>query len=151
MVDKASNRATSRVDDHVLVEEHEIEALRRWSASSAQRNHLELRTYLIILVDIVHPRIGLFLCDDLASVLDDDLIWFESAVASHPVPSVDCFDDLDPDIVFAAFLDSLSQGLEAAVATLLFSQSAITIITLVEHESVHAIAVTSTFGPAYTS
>ena len=120
-------------------------------SSQAPQNHLELRTYLIILVDIVHPRIGLFLGDDLASVLDDDLIWFESAVASHSVASVECFDDLDPDIVFAAFLDSLSQGLEAAIATLLFSQSAIAIITLVEHESVHAIAITSIFGLAYTS
>lgn len=107
-------------------------------------------TYLVVFVDSVHSLLRLFLGDDLASILDDDLVWLESTIASNAISPIQRLDNFDANVVFTALLDSLSQAFEATVPALIFSQPTIAIITLVEHESIHAITVTSSLRLAYT-
>ena len=108
-----------------------------------------MRTYLVVFVHSVHSCLGLFLGDNLTSILDNDLVRLESTIASNAIPPVQRLDDLDADVVFPALLDSLSQAFEATVPALLFTKSAVAIVTLVEHESIHAITITSSLGLAY--
>ena len=57
--------------------------------------------YLGVLVALVHALITLTLCDDLPSVLNNDLVGFERTVGSYPVATVSCLHDLDANVVFA--------------------------------------------------
>ena len=63
--------------------------------------------YLGVLVALVHAFVALALCDDLPCVLDDYLVWFECAVGSYAVATINSLRDLDANIVFPSRFTSL--------------------------------------------
>src|SRR4051812_4852974 len=87
MVDEAGNAARGGVQNHVLLKGHEIVVLGSSQSavliSRASYRANKTRAYLSVLVDLIHAPFALFVCDDLASVLDDDLVSFEAPVGPH--------------------------------------------------------------------
>lgn len=72
MIDESSNGATGCIDNHVLVEIHQIVALYMLERiiKIVERN----TTHFVILVDGPHASLALILRDDLTSIFHNDLI-----------------------------------------------------------------------------
>ena len=147
MVDETGDGSSSGVQYHLLVEVHQIVALSLISLSSLQTIVI---TNLCILVSLVHPKITLILCYDLTSVLNNDLIGLKCTVASHSVSAVDRLNDFDADVILASILCTLLQSSECTIGTVTGADSAITVIALIEHETIEAFFVAAIFGRAYT-
>ena len=105
--------------------------------------------YLVFLINRSHSFLTFRLRDDFPSVLHDDLVGFECAVAANTVSTVQCFDHLDPDVVLASGLGPLLDLIEASITTI-GSQAAITVIAFVEHVAVLTIIITARFRDAHT-
>ena len=112
-------------------------------------NHLT-KSYLIVLVVLIHTAIAFIFRNNLTSVLNDYLMRVEAAIATNSIPTIRSLDHFDTNSVLAtspaAFLE-ISKCTICAVST---TSAAISIITLVEHDSVLAINVTSTVWSANT-
>ncbi len=141
MVDETRDGPACSIDDHVLIEIHEIVALLRVSLTLHQAP--KRGTNIVLLVDGVHPLIALLLRDNLPGIFGDDLVRLEGAVASDAIPAVGSLDDFDPDIILAAGFPSASQFGEASICAVLFTDAAIGVVAFVKHESVLTIVVTS--------
>lgn len=100
--------------------------------------------YLIVLVDLIHTSITLIFCDDLTSVLDNDLVSIKAAVGAHTVAAICGLDNLHTNPVFATLASSVFEILESSVGTLLTAKGTISLVTLVEHDSVLAVISTTT-------
>lgn len=107
--------------------------------------------YLVILVLILHAIIALILRDDLSRIFDDNLVWLEGSIASHTISAIGCLDHFDSNVVFTPPFVPLLELFEATVIAAISADIAIGIITLVEHVTVKAIVVTSTFERADAS
>lgn len=105
-------------------------------------------THIIGLVYCPHPLLTLKLCDNLSSVLNNNLIGLKGAIAAHTIPTIRSLDHLHSDIVLATGLGSLLELVEAAVATVR-PQPAVAIVTLVEHIAVLTVLITAIFLGAH--
>lgn len=148
MIHKARNGASRGVNNHVLIEVHEVVALR------VCVNHYQTKgvrtTNLVVLVGRPHPPLTLNLRDDLACVFDNDLVGLEGAVATDAISAIRSLDDLHADVVFSTGFGPVLQLVEAAVAAL-GTQSAVAVVALVEHVAVLAILVTACVFGAHAS
>lgn len=100
-------------------------------------------TYFVVFVVFVHATIALVFGDDLASVLNDDLIWIKASIASYTVASISGLYNFNPYSVLSAALAALLQIGKSAVLAMSATSSAIAIVTLIKHDSVLAINITS--------
>ena len=106
------------------------------------------KAYLVVLVPRVHPVLAFLLRDDLAGVLDDDLVGRKGPVAPDAVAAVGRLDHLDADVVFPARLAPFLQILEAAVRARLRADAAVVVVAFVEHQSVETVVVAAARGLA---
>ena len=97
--------------------------------------------HLIVLIDSPHPPLALCLRDNLARILDDNLIRLKAPIATHPIATVLSLNDLDANVELAACFTALTETAKATVAAEFFGEFAIRIITFVEHEAVLAIFI----------
>jgi len=67
-------------------------------------------SYLVLLVDLLHAPFAFGLCDDLAGVLNDDLVRIEHSHRAYTVPTVNGVEHLHTVIVAVAFCTSLELG-----------------------------------------
>ena len=106
MIDEARDGPASGVDDHVLIEAHEVVALSRLVSLTLHDRSITVTpaTNLVVLVLLVHSSIALLLGDDLARVLENDLMRLERAVAAHTIPTVCRLDHIDANVVLAPCL-----------------------------------------------
>jgi hypothetical protein len=109
---------------------------------------MEKKTYLIILVLFVHPALTFRFRDDLARVLHDNLVGFETAVAADAVAAVTRLDNLHTDTVPAALLGALLQVLKRAVLAMVLAEVAVCVIALVQHDAILTVLIAAVFGPA---
>lgn len=108
----------------------------------------EGRSYLGILITPVHTVVTLLLSDDLAGILNNDLLRIESAVCADTVAAVESFAYLNPDAILTTSFCSLAERFEGTVSAVLGADVAIAIITLVEHRAVVASFIASRIGLA---
>ncbi len=146
MIDEASYRSSGSVQNHVLVEVHEIVALYMISVYGKIANI----THLSILVSFVHSIITLILRYYLACILHDNLVGFECTIASHSVSTIDSLDNLDANVILAPCFSSFSQSSEGTVRAVLIANITITVITLVKHKTIKTILVTAALRRTYT-
>jgi hypothetical protein len=136
MVDETCNRSAGCVDDHLVVEAHEIIALVR--VSYQQPGFQELRsTDLISFIDLLHTSFTLLLSNDLTSVFDNNLVRFERPHGSHSVTLVVGFHDLYT-IVIAITPCTLFELCKRTVITLVRCKLAVGGVALVRHNAVVA-------------
>lgn len=76
MIDKASDSPASRIDNHLIIEAHEIVALKHVNKSALCTNRLTF-TNFILLVNMLHTPLTLILGNDLAGIFHDDLVGLE--------------------------------------------------------------------------
>jgi hypothetical protein len=100
VVDKARDATFRGINDHILVERHQVVTLCT-SVSGIQHGE-PVRTYLVILIVFIHSAIALIFCDDFTGVLNNYLVRIKASIAPYPVTTVSSFDDFDPDSVFVA-------------------------------------------------
>jgi hypothetical protein len=141
VVDESRNATFGCIDDHVLIERHQVVALAGESARIVNRTRF--KTYIIVLVIFVHAAITLIFSDDFTSVLDNDLVRIKASIASNTVTSINSLNDFNTDSVFSTTFSSLLKISKSAVLAMCATCSAISIITLVEHDSVLAIHIAS--------
>ena len=109
-----------------------------------------MQTYLVVLVILIHASITFIFCNNLASILDDDLMRVKAAVASYAVAAISSLDDFDTNPVLATALPAFLQISEGAIGAMTLTGCAIVVITFVEHDSVLAILIASTLWGANT-
>lgn len=107
-------------------------------------------THIIILVHSAHPPLTLGLCDNFSSILNNDLIWLECAIAADTVATIGSLDDLNADVILASSFGSFLELREAAISTLR-TQPAIAIVALVKHVAVLTVLVTAGFFLAHAA
>ena len=107
-------------------------------------------THLIILIILIHTTVTLVFSDDLACILDDDLVGFKAAIASNTISSISSLDDFNADSVLSASFASLLESCKSPVGAVFAASAAVCIITLVEHASVLAVLIATTFRRADT-
>lgn len=107
-------------------------------------------THVVILVHSAHPPLTLRLCDDLSSILDNDLIRLECSIAADTITTVGSLDDLNADVILAARFRPLLELTEIAIPTF-WTQSAITAVALVKHVTVLAVLITASLFLAHAS
>ena len=103
----------------------------------------QLLTHLIVFVLLVHAPFAFGLCDDLTSVLHDDLVGLKASIASHTVATINSLDNLNANAKSTAFLGSRSQLLESAIVTIFFANIAVGFIALIQHDAVLAVLSTT--------
>lgn len=103
-----------------------------------------------MLVKLVHTVITFLLCDDLARILDDDLIWLERTIRSNSIAAIERFADLDTNSVLASCFGPLAELLESTICAIFRSNVAITAVTFVEHDAIQTIFIAAAIGLANT-
>lgn len=107
--------------------------------------------YLIIFVAILHPLIALILCDDLASILDNDLVWFKRPITADAISTISCLDHFDPDIILSTLLVPLLETFKCPIVAVLGADVAVGVVAFVEHVAVQTVVITAEFEGANTS
>ena len=105
-------------------------------------------THLIVLIGSPHAPLALCLCDNLARILNDNLVRLKAPIAAHAIPTVLSLNDLDANVELAACFAALAETAEAAVPAEFFRKLAIRVVTFVEHEAVLAIFVATSLTRA---
>ena len=96
---------------------------------------------LAVFVKLVHPIITFVLRNNLACILDDDLVRLKATIAPDTIPAIEGFYDLNPDVILTASLCSLSELFKAAVRATLCSDVTIGVVAFVEHEPVETLLI----------
>lgn len=107
-------------------------------------------THFVVLVLLVHPALALGFGNDLSCVLHDDLVGFESAIASYTVATVRGLDDLDTHTIGTTLLGAFLQVLERAVLAAVFADIAVGVVALIQHDAVLTILCASVVTLANT-
>jgi hypothetical protein len=110
---------------------------------------LTSKTYIIVLIVLIHAPVTFIFRNDFSSVLNDDLISIEASIASHSIATINRLDNLNTNSILAAPFTTLLKISKGTVGAILTACSTVGIVTLVEHDSVLAIFITSTFGSAH--
>jgi len=100
-------------------------------------------THLGVFIPGIHPMVTLILSDDLARVLDYDLVGFKCSVCSDAVTPVNCLHHFNTNVVFPTLFASLFQISEGAVRAMLCTNIAVRAITFVQHESIKTMFITA--------
>jgi hypothetical protein len=118
VVDESSNGTSRRIDDHFVVEAHEVVAL-------------------ILLVHLLHASLTFGLSNDLTSVLNYDLMGLKGSHCTNTVTTAFGLHDLDSVIVSVSFSAPL-QFCERAIPAFLWGESAVCAVALVCHDAIVA-------------
>lgn len=102
-------------------------------------------SYLVVSIFFLHSPLTLFLCNDLARILYNDLAGLESAARSNTKPFVDRLDQLYAHVVLVASLVAFFQVGETSVLAELGADVAVAVIALVEHISVLTVFIAAGF------
>jgi hypothetical protein len=103
-------------------------------------------TDLVVFVYLVHPAITLFLGDNLARVLHDDLVGFEAAVGTHSITSIFRLEHFNTGPVSTTFLGTLLKILESSVGTQGLADVAVGLVAFIQHDPVLTLLCASIFG-----
>jgi hypothetical protein len=93
MIDETRDRTLSSIEDHALVEPHLIVILNEREPTA--KSSWNIKPYILVLVVLFHPSVGLVRRDDFTNVFDDDLVRFIGPASTDTEASVEGLDDFD--------------------------------------------------------
>jgi hypothetical protein len=132
VIDEARNGSSSGVDDHLIVEAHEVVTL----PSISQRNKdMHRATHFVFLIDLLHASLTFGLRDDLSSVFHDDLMRPESSHSPYTVASILGIQYFHTVVIAVAFGTS-PQLCERPIAALLSGKSTVRGVTFIRHDTI---------------
>ena len=108
------------------------------------------KTYLVILVHLIHAPLALLFRDNLTRVLHNDLVWLKAAIAADTITAITSLVNLDTNAIPAALLGSFLKILEGTVHAETLAEAAVCVIALVEHDAVLAVLAAPVFRLADT-
>jgi hypothetical protein len=100
-------------------------------------------THFVVLVILRHASLALWFRDDFPSILDNNLACSKASVGANPVAAVLGLDDLDSNAILASLGPPFVEICKCTVVTKLGTNSAVPIVTLIEHHSIIAVVATS--------
>lgn len=97
-----------------------------------------------------HSSLALFLGDNLTSILHDDLVRAEAAVASHAVATIRRLDDFYTNAILATLGTSCLQIGKGSVVADFLAHVAVVLVAFVKHAAVLAVLAAGVVRLAYT-